>query len=100
MRRFFTHILCAALILAATLSLGAPQASAAALLTSPSYTVTDLGTFGGSYSAAADINAAGQVVGAAYTVNNVSRAFLYSDGAMTDLGTLGGDWSVALAINA
>jgi probable HAF family extracellular repeat protein len=100
MKRSFTHILCAALVLAAALSLGARQASAAASLAFPTYTITDLGTFGGSYSSAAEINAAGQVVGAAYTVNNVSRAFLYSNGAMTDLGTLGGDWSVALAINA
>lgn len=99
MKRKFSLSLTIALVMAATLSLGTRQASAVALLVSPSYTVTDLGTFGGSSSFAADINAVGQVVGTAYPVNNVPRAFLYSDGAMTDLGTLGGDWSVALAIN-
>ena len=54
------------------------------------YTVTDLGTLGGSASSGLDINDSGQVVGYSYNANNARRAFLYSNKTMTDLGTLGG----------
>jgi probable HAF family extracellular repeat protein len=63
------------------------------------YTVTDLGTLGGSSSWAYGINASGQVVGAADTSSGYQHAFLYSGGMMMDLGTLGGDSSSAKAIN-
>ena len=63
--------------------------------------VTDLATLGGSLSSAAGINAAGQVVGYAYTGGDTAqRAFLWQSGAMQDLGTLGGDESSAYGINA
>ena len=42
------------------------------------YTLTDLGTFGGSQSEAFGINASGQVVGYAQTASGASHAFLYS----------------------
>ena len=65
-----------------------------------SYTVTDLGTLGGSTGFAEGINATGQVVGAAYTANNAAyHAFRYSGGIMSDIGTLGGTSSVAYGIN-
>ncbi len=64
------------------------------------YTVTDLGTLGGSSSAAYGINASGQVVGEAQTSSGNNDAFLYSNGTMVDLGTLGGTGSVAYGINA
>jgi probable HAF family extracellular repeat protein len=60
----------------------------------------DLGTLGGDYSYATDINDVGQVVG--YGVLNGSNAFLYDSATqkMQDLGDLeGGNWSQAMGIN-
>ena len=62
--------------------------------------MSDLGTLGGTSSAAFGINALGQVVGSAQTTDGAHHAFLYKDGIMIDLGTLGGGFSRALAINA
>jgi probable HAF family extracellular repeat protein len=54
-----------------------------------SYTLTDLGTLGGSESRAYGINASGQVVGSSVVSNNiVTHAFLYSGGDLVDLNTL------------
>jgi probable HAF family extracellular repeat protein len=78
----------------AVIPFAAPCAGAAAM-----YTVTDLGTLGGSGSAATAINNAGQVVGWANTASGVSHAFLYSGGQMQDLGALSGTISVATGIN-
>jgi probable HAF family extracellular repeat protein len=62
---------------------------------------TDLGTLGGSSSAAMAINNAGQVVGTASAADGTSHAFLYSNGKMTDLGAVSGSsTTVATAINA
>ena len=62
--------------------------------------MTDLGTLGGDYSYALDINEAGQVAGYSYLAGNAStHAVIWEDGAMTDLGTLGGSFSYAVAIN-
>jgi probable HAF family extracellular repeat protein len=54
----------------------------------PAYEIIDLGTLGGSYSYAYDINNSGQIVGYATNSSNVQRAFLYANGTMQDLGTL------------
>jgi probable HAF family extracellular repeat protein len=77
---------------------------AASAQNSPAYTVTDLGTLGGTGSVATAINDAGQVVGKAYTAGapitgGTYHAFLYSGGVMQDLGTLGGPDSYACGIN-
>lgn len=56
------------------------------LYAAPNYTVTNLGTLGGSSSAAYAINNAGQVAGQADTMSN-RHAFLF-DGTMHDLGVL------------
>lgn len=64
-----------------------------------SYTITDLGTLGGTDSHAAAVNDYGQVVGKAMTSAGVFRAFAYSGGTMIDLGTLGGDYSAATGTN-
>jgi probable HAF family extracellular repeat protein len=61
----------------------------------------DLGTLGGTYSAATALNDSGQVVGLSFTRGDRhAHAFSWteSDG-MIDLGTLGGSDSVALAVN-
>jgi len=52
------------------------------------YTVTDLGTLGGSSSSACGINDRGQVTGKSTTAAGKLHAFLWQDGIMTDLGTL------------
>jgi len=65
------------------------------------YSVTNLGTLGGSASSAFDINDKGQVVGSSWTTSTGEiRAFLWdSTNGMQNLGTLGGDYSQANSIN-
>lgn len=58
-----------------------------------SYSVTDLGTFGGNTSTASSIggqgtNAAGMIVGSSTTNDNSEHAFLYVNDQMFDLNTL------------
>lgn len=72
---------------------------AAGNLYANTYTITDLGTLGGSSSSAYGINNSGQVVGQSRNSSGAQRAFLYSGGGMTDLGTLGGVNSYARGIN-
>jgi len=73
--------------------------SVVARATPPSYTVTDLGTLGGTYSVAAAINNNGEIVGhSGLPGDTASHAFLYN-GVMNDLGTLGGSGSEAIDIN-
>ena len=60
----------------------------------------DLGTLGGGWTQAHDINESGQVVGVSWDGDSLCRAFLWQSGSgMQDLGTLGGDWGTASAIN-
>jgi probable HAF family extracellular repeat protein len=56
----------------------------------PRYTVTDLGTLGGTFSIPFGINSAGRVAGGATLPGGSLHPFLWDDGHMTDLGTLGG----------
>ena len=69
----------------------------------PHYSVTDLGTLGGSNSRPWAINDLGQVVGGSETSDidpnsgfPAFHAFLWNKGVMHDLGTLGGQYSQAL----
>jgi probable HAF family extracellular repeat protein/cysteine-rich repeat protein len=59
----------------------------------------DLGTLGGTSSAAVAISESGLVTGWADLSGGARHAFLYSNGVMTDLGTLGGTASVPYAVN-
>jgi probable HAF family extracellular repeat protein len=60
----------------------------------------DLGTLGGTSSAATAVNDNGQVVGASTLANGSLRAFLWTaTSGMLDLGALGGRGSHALAVN-
>jgi autotransporter-associated beta strand protein/probable HAF family extracellular repeat protein len=66
------------------------------------YTVTQLGTLGGTDSRATAVNSAGQVVGYSDVTGNGSyQAFSYTTGGgMVNLGTPGGAYSRATDINA
>jgi probable HAF family extracellular repeat protein len=52
----------------------------------PNGRMIDLGTLGGAYSYAADINDHGQVVGYTNIVTGEGRPFLWEKGRVTDLG--------------
>lgn len=54
------------------------------------YSITDLGTLGGSSSYALSMNDMGQIVGTSQTSSGDTQAFLWQGGAMTDIGTAGG----------
>ena len=64
----------------------------------PAYTVTDLGTLGGTRTVALSINKSGEVAGFAGTADGRSQAFVYTDGTLFNLGTLGGANSYAYRI--
>ncbi|MBA3246986.1 MAG: DUF3466 family protein [Pyrinomonadaceae bacterium] len=69
-------------------------------VTAQTYTVTDLGTLGGTHSAAFGLSKWGEVVGYSTTSGGEIHAFLYRrDGSLADLGTLGGRDSYAYRIN-
>jgi probable HAF family extracellular repeat protein len=65
------------------------------------YTITDLGTLGGTTSMANAINSSGQIAGTATTAGDAaSHAVRYVSGSLQDLGTLGGTSSFGNAINS
>jgi probable HAF family extracellular repeat protein len=91
---------------------GAARAVAAGVRT---YSITDLGTLGGSTTVGYGINAKAQIAGQGYLARTVPgshcsprhpncrvsvfHAFRYKAGQITDIGTLGGTYSDARAIN-
>jgi probable HAF family extracellular repeat protein len=89
--------LCGVLITVASISYGAGKKGGGG--GTPSYSVTDLGTFGGTTSDAYGINGDGQVVGDATTAAGTYHAFVYDNGTMKDLG-LAGTSATARAINS
>jgi probable HAF family extracellular repeat protein len=69
------------------------------LAQAPPFEVKDLGTLGGRFTQAVDINDAGLVTGYSEAADGQIRAFVYSNGRMRDLGSLGGGASAGNAIN-
>jgi len=63
------------------------------------YTITDLGTLGGTYSAGYGVSQSGQVTGEGSLLNGSSHTFLYNGSEMIDAGTLGGSYSMGLSVN-
>ncbi len=64
------------------------------------YTVTDVGTLGGTFSIATGVNSHGQVSGHSTLPGDIEdHAFLWQNGVMTDLGTLGGTTSESSSMN-
>ena len=62
-----------------------------------SYTITDLGTLGGSLSRATGINNAGQISGRSYMPSSVTAGFLWGDGKMINIGSLGNETGESFA---
>src|SRR5689334_18266127 len=57
----------------------------------PAYEITDLPTFGGSFSVALGVNDGGHVGGSSNTADEIARAFLWTGGPLRDIGSLGGN---------
>jgi probable HAF family extracellular repeat protein len=67
----------------------------------PSFTAVDLGTLGGTMSAAEAVSDSGQVLGWSATADGDQHAFSWTrQTSMVDLGTLGVHGSIARAVNA
>ena len=82
------------IIMLSTLMIGQP------VLAATPYSAIDLGTLGGSFRFAQDINDRGQVAGYNSNASGEFHAFLWEKGKMIDLGTLGGTYSFGAALNA
>ena len=75
------------------------QSSGASPVPTARWEVVALGTLGGRFSSAVDVNSGGLVVGDAETRAGDSHAFIWRSGRMRDLRTLGGETSSADAVN-
>jgi probable HAF family extracellular repeat protein len=65
------------------------------------YSVTELGTLGGTASTASGMSKTGSVVGSSTVAGDAtSDAFIYANGTMIDLGTLGGSYGLADGANS
>jgi probable HAF family extracellular repeat protein len=76
-------------------------AAAAPVFCSTFYTITDLGTLGGTTSFGFGINSSGNVAGSSTLPGDADpHAFLWNGTLMQDLGTLGGSYSFGYGINS
>jgi probable HAF family extracellular repeat protein len=78
---------------------GATHEAAAGDFAPKKFSMTDLGTLGGSFSDAVRINTRGQVIGSSTTTTGETHAFLWERGVMLDLGTLEHRNSTAVDVN-
>ena len=86
-----------AVILVLGLAIAAPASVSAQ---TAQYTAVDLGSLGGTYSDATDVNDARQVVGTSELPNRMRRGFIWDEvNGMRDLGDLGGVRCQSLAMN-
>jgi probable HAF family extracellular repeat protein len=84
----------------ATDAVGVTQAAVTDVSMKSAFTIRDLGTLGGGFAAAHDINRRGQIAGEADLAEPTTHAFLTDQGyRLQDLGSLGGGFSVALGVN-
>jgi probable HAF family extracellular repeat protein len=88
----------ATITIISALALG-PVLGSAQQQSTTQYSVTDLGTLGGTTSLAFGINQAGVVDGVATVPDGNQHAFLWYRGHIADLGTLGGPNSIAYWVN-
>jgi probable HAF family extracellular repeat protein len=98
--RKHSMILTGGLALAAAASLPFGLGPPALAAHTPHYVITDVGTFGGSFSGAGSLNNRGEVTGISLTAGDAAfRGFLWRDGHLRDVGTLGGPQAAAGDIN-
>jgi probable HAF family extracellular repeat protein/autotransporter-associated beta strand protein len=79
------------------IALAAPFLPAPAI--AATYSITDLGSFGGNTTNAAGINSSGEIAGNSQDSTGTSYAFTWLNGTMTNLGTLNGRAPFARTIN-
>jgi probable HAF family extracellular repeat protein len=93
--------LAAGALLATATSLAGPGGQPALANADPRYTITDLGTLGGSFSSPIGMNDRGEVTGVSVAPGDTAlRGFVWTNGRMVDLGTLGGPQGAGSDINA
>lgn len=84
------QVAAAVAVVGLAVAVGVSGASGSASSVKGRWVIRDLGTLGGVYGAAVDVNDRGQIVGTSLTRNAQSHPFLWQNGKMIDLGARGG----------